>query len=103
MTPDTRGIRAFLLDIEGTTTPITFVYDVLFPFARRELPGFLRAHAEAARARVAAESWDAKADLIADEFAAMGLTWSATPSIRGAKCAATDRYSFLRCGSGVYR
>jgi enolase-phosphatase E1 len=23
-----------LLDIEGTTTPITFVYDVLFPFAR---------------------------------------------------------------------
>lgn len=27
----TKGI---LLDIEGTTTPITFVYDVLFPFAR---------------------------------------------------------------------
>jgi enolase-phosphatase E1 len=28
----TKGI---LLDIEGTTTPITFVYDVLFPFARQ--------------------------------------------------------------------
>jgi len=28
----TRGI---LLDIEGTTTPIRFVYDVLFPFARK--------------------------------------------------------------------
>src|SRR5262245_60499755 len=28
----TKGI---LLDIEGTTTPITFVYDVLFPFARK--------------------------------------------------------------------
>ncbi len=27
----TKGI---LLDIEGTTTPISFVYDVLFPFAR---------------------------------------------------------------------
>ena len=26
--------KAILLDIEGTTTPITFVYDVLFPFAR---------------------------------------------------------------------
>jgi enolase-phosphatase E1 len=25
---------AILLDIEGTTTPITFVYDVLFPYAR---------------------------------------------------------------------
>jgi enolase-phosphatase E1 len=28
------GIRAVLLDIEGTTTPIAFVHDVLFPFAR---------------------------------------------------------------------
>lgn len=27
-------MRGILLDIEGTTTPITFVYDVLFPFAR---------------------------------------------------------------------
>lgn len=27
--------KAILLDIEGTTTPITFVYDVLFPFARK--------------------------------------------------------------------
>jgi enolase-phosphatase E1 len=26
--------KGILLDIEGTTTPITFVYDVLFPFAR---------------------------------------------------------------------
>jgi enolase-phosphatase E1 len=43
--PDSRGVRAFLLDIEGTTTPIAFVYEVLFPYARRGLPGFLRAHA----------------------------------------------------------
>jgi 2,3-diketo-5-methylthio-1-phosphopentane phosphatase len=33
--------RAVLLDIEGTTTSIDFVYDVLFPFARREIPGFV--------------------------------------------------------------
>ena len=45
MALDTRGVRAFLLDIEGTTTPITFVYDVLFPYARRETAGFLRAQA----------------------------------------------------------
>jgi enolase-phosphatase E1 len=44
--PDSRGVRAFLLDVEGTTTPITFVHDVLFPYARRGLPGFLRARAE---------------------------------------------------------
>jgi len=28
-------MRGILLDIEGTTTPISFVYDVLFPYARR--------------------------------------------------------------------
>lgn len=42
--PDTRGVRAFLLDVEGTTTPIAFVYDVLFPYARQHLATFLRAH-----------------------------------------------------------
>jgi enolase-phosphatase E1 len=36
--------RAILLDIEGTTTPITFVKDVLFPFARRNAASFLAAH-----------------------------------------------------------
>jgi len=39
---DARGI---LLDIEGTTTPITFVYDVLFPFARRQVGDYVR-HAD---------------------------------------------------------
>lgn len=32
-----RGIRAVLLDIEGTTTPISFVHDVLFPYARARI------------------------------------------------------------------
>ena len=36
-----RGIRSVLLDIEGTTTPIAFVYDVLFPYARANLDRFL--------------------------------------------------------------
>ncbi len=36
---------AVLLDIEGTTTPIRFVHDTLFPFARAGLAGLLaRAH-----------------------------------------------------------
>ena len=38
-------IRAIVLDIEGTIAPIAFVRDVLFPFARTRLPGFLRDHA----------------------------------------------------------
>jgi enolase-phosphatase E1 len=33
--------RAILLDVEGTTTAISFVTDVLFPFARKRLPGTL--------------------------------------------------------------
>ena len=36
--------RAILTDIEGTTSGISFVKDVLFPYARRALPGFVRAH-----------------------------------------------------------
>jgi enolase-phosphatase E1 len=32
------GLRGILLDIEGTTTPISFVHDVLFPDAREQIP-----------------------------------------------------------------
>jgi enolase-phosphatase E1 len=39
-----RGLEVVLLDIEGTTTPISFVYEVLFPYARADLPHFVRAH-----------------------------------------------------------
>ncbi|MBD3639673.1 MAG: acireductone synthase [Marinobacter sp.] len=37
-------IRVILTDIEGTTSSISFVHDVLFPFAARHLPGFVTAH-----------------------------------------------------------
>lgn len=36
------GIRSILLDIEGTTTPIDFVYKVLFPYARDHVARFIR-------------------------------------------------------------
>jgi enolase-phosphatase E1 len=36
--------RGILLDIEGTTSSIAFVADVLFPFARREMESYLRRH-----------------------------------------------------------
>jgi enolase-phosphatase E1 len=35
------GVKAIVLDIEGTTTPIAFVHDVLFPYARARLHEFL--------------------------------------------------------------
>jgi enolase-phosphatase E1 len=37
------GVRIVLLDIEGTTTPIAFVHDVLFPFARDRVRSWLAA------------------------------------------------------------
>lgn len=44
-------IKAILTDIEGTTSAVSFVFDVLFPYAARHLPDFVRQHA--ARADVA--------------------------------------------------
>lgn len=38
------NIKALLLDIEGTTTPVDFVYKTLFPFAASHVEEFLRAH-----------------------------------------------------------
>ena len=36
--------RGILLDVEGTTSSISFVYDVLFEFAKRHVGGFLVRH-----------------------------------------------------------
>jgi enolase-phosphatase E1 len=36
--------RAVLTDIEGTTSSLSFVKDVLFPYSRAHLPDFVRAH-----------------------------------------------------------
>jgi len=59
--------KAYLLDIEGTTTPVDFVYQTLFPYARRALPEFLASESESAAgaARLAAD-----AQLLAEEYAA---------------------------------
>jgi len=40
-------IQAILLDIEGTTTPISFVHEVLFPYSRDHLDSFLKQHSQA--------------------------------------------------------
>lgn len=38
--PDTP--RGILLDVEGTTSSVSYVYDVMFPYARRELEAYLQ-------------------------------------------------------------
>lgn len=39
-------IQAIVVDIEGTTSSIAFVHDILFPYARERMHNFLRARAE---------------------------------------------------------
>ncbi|WP_018607226.1 acireductone synthase [Uliginosibacterium gangwonense] len=38
------GVQAIVTDIEGTTTPIAFVQETLFPYAREHLAAFVTAH-----------------------------------------------------------
>ena len=52
-------IRAVVVDIEGTTTPVSFVYDVLFPYARTALPTFVREHLDDAELR---DTWQLMRD-----------------------------------------
>lgn len=39
-------IKAVITDIEGTTTALSFVKDVLFPYAREHLTDYVHSHAE---------------------------------------------------------
>ncbi len=65
---------AFLVDIEGTTSSVSYVYDVLFPYARTNLVRFLESNWEAA------ETIEACA-LIAADAGAKGLNdWWGTES-----------------------
>ncbi|MFI4970444.1 MAG: acireductone synthase [Lysobacterales bacterium] len=41
-------IKVILTDIEGTTSSISFVKDVLFPYARERLPAFIVTHGDSA-------------------------------------------------------
>jgi len=41
---EVHGTRAVLTDIEGTTSSLSFVKDVLFPYARKALPQYVQEH-----------------------------------------------------------
>jgi enolase-phosphatase E1 len=74
------NVKAILTDIEGTTSSIDFVHQVLFPYASEKLPAFVREHqyddeiaAILSDARADAEAPDAKAD----ELIEIMLRWIA--------------------------
>ena len=47
-----KTINAILLDIEGTTTPVDFVYEILFPYARSRAREYLSANFPSSRAEI---------------------------------------------------
>jgi enolase-phosphatase E1 len=49
-------IKAVVTDIEGTTSSLSFVKDLLFPYARAHLPDFVRSRAEQADIKLLLES-----------------------------------------------
>ena len=66
-----------LLDIEGTTTPITFVTGVLFPYARKHLRAHLEEHAGSAE-------YASLLDRLGDEHAALSRAGETAPATAAA-------------------
>ena len=63
LTPTARTqVAGVVVDIEGTTTPIAFVYDALFPYARAHLRRYLREHTNSPEVREAARLLRAEHD-----------------------------------------
>lgn len=82
------AIRAILTDIEGTTSSIAFVHEVLFPYARARLAGWLATHAgepevaaqlAATRAEAGLPADASLADTVAVLHAWMAADRKATP------------------------
>jgi enolase-phosphatase E1 len=70
-------IKAILTDIEGTTSSLSFVKDVLFPYARQRMASFVRAHASepAVRAQLDEVRKLAGAALTDDQVIAQLISW----------------------------
>ncbi|MCZ6784824.1 MAG: acireductone synthase [Proteobacteria bacterium] len=77
-------IEHLLLDIEGATTPIAFVHEVLFPNARRLMPEFVEGHFDdpscaeelgEVRRSVAEALGSAPEDVTPEQVAAQLVAW----------------------------
>jgi enolase-phosphatase E1 len=68
------AIRAVVTDIEGTTSSLSFVKDVLFPFARRRMAGFVQERAgDPAVRRLLADTAQAAGRPLRDDEAVLQL------------------------------
>lgn len=69
-------VDAIVTDIEGTTSSIAFVKDVLFPYAETRLKAFVAAHPETVAGTLDEVRAIEKRPLSADEAAEVLLGWS---------------------------
>ena len=72
------AVRAVVTDIEGTTTPLAFVHEVLFPYARERLAGFVTANesdSQVAAALAEARELGGIADADTDATVRLLLSW----------------------------
>ncbi len=65
------SLRAILTDIEGTTSSLAFVKEVLFPYARAQLPAFVREHAGEEQVQALLLDAAAEAGLTVDDLEAL--------------------------------
>lgn len=70
-------VQAIVTDIEGTTSSLSFVKEVLFPYAARHLPGFVRAQGQRPEVRQLLDEARALAGgaLDDEQLVAMLLRW----------------------------
>ena len=67
------AIQAVLTDIEGTTSSLSFVKDVLFPYARSRMAGFVQVHGREPPVRAALDAVAIHAGAELSDEAAVGL------------------------------
>jgi enolase-phosphatase E1 len=68
-------IKAIVTDIEGTTSSLSFVKDVLFPYAREHLAAFVRQHAGEPAVRTQLRAAAGDDSLNDDEISARLIQW----------------------------
>lgn len=70
-------IKAIVTDIEGTTSSLSFVKDVLFPYARANLAGYVHQHAEEPQVQTLLDDArvEAGAELTIEQLIALFIQW----------------------------
>jgi enolase-phosphatase E1 len=70
-------IKAIVTDIEGTTSSLAFVKEILFPYARANLADYVRSHAEepAVKALLAESCQEAGLELDTGQIIAQLIQW----------------------------